>query len=237
MNRLVLLLREIKAEIINLEYEYIPDFYPTKLIVKGEVAKEIYYVTDTGIVRKQDALLPFSVSVEISNLTLAENLSVTGQIEHLSHRLINNNTQVEQQILVLIFVSPVTNEDKSNNQYINYFLLTNIDTLDYSDEQLPRSTPPLESEIIEIPHISLLIEEKIKYLENDLLESLHSEIKEQIDAEIKKLQLNSQQNETMNNQQKNPINDNSQFDSRSKKYLEYQRHSAFQKIHGFKTKG
>ena len=56
-------------------------------------------------------------------------------------------------------------------------------------------------------------------------------------AQIKEIGLNNQQKDTINDQTLRATNNYTQSETRNKKYLKYQKQSAFQKIHGFKTKG
>ncbi len=183
------LLREIKAKIINLEYEVIPHNTTSQVMVKGNLVKEIFYVNKKGIVKQYDSELPFTVKLDTPDLTPDLTLIAQGEIEHISHRLSADGHQVEQQYIISITLFP-------KEKFITrsqHFLIRSVDQLDDS-EHIKKITLPedkakangqyKENEIIPIPNFTFLIEQKVHSLRQDMEETLRSEIKEKVHKDL-----------------------------------------------------
>lgn len=187
------MVRQIDAEIENLQYEFIT---LTKILVKGEIAKQIFYVSNTDVVRHQKVRTPFTVSFEVIGLRPGSQVTVNASIVHISPRLMNNGSQVEESIIAKITVTPTCGGAGVSQQ----FLIRNIDTL---EEPLPVTqpvtsppaapvceieSPTLESPITASPSIPNGLEEVLRQLEDQLRfeieHSLRWELRSQMEHEL-----------------------------------------------------
>ncbi|AZR73116.1 hypothetical protein BBF96_06790 [Anoxybacter fermentans] len=190
---MAILVRKVTAEIANLDFEFIPKADPNQIIVKGDIVTHTSYVTNTGLVRQQNDIAPFTVTLEIPGLTPEMNLKVNGNIKHISHRLINNGSQVEHQIIISITVVP----ELRDIQITKHFLIRHEETL--NDPEEPEQKPEFKTlinedteqkeennkpEIIPIPNLELLIEEKVQKFLEEIEESLAKEFEIKLEKKI-----------------------------------------------------
>lgn len=187
------MIRQVEAEIENLQYEFIT---PTKILIKGELAKQIFYVSDTDVVRHQKVRTPFTVSFEVIGLYPGVPVSVDAQIEHISPRLVNNGSQVEENIIVKITVTSAA----GGMGVSQHFLVRNIDTLEEPKPackpfglspavQVYEIEPPAPAEIAAPPvGFETLLEEKLRQIEDQLRfeieRSLRWELRSQMEHEL-----------------------------------------------------
>lgn len=218
------LLREIKAKITNLDFQLIPDDLPEQIIVSGDVVKEIFFVTKAGLVKKQDAVLPFILNFQLQGRSMDIEPQISGEIEHISYRLIDHGKKLEQQYIISITLAP-----EELNAKRQHFLIQSIDT--FIEEGMKKKvTVPNEkvkntlskkNPVIPLPDLTALVDEKVanqyKKLEKELRKELQIEIEEKV----------QQQLATIARERDQQI---------AKKRESQRKKSVFQKVHGYKTK-
>lgn len=124
------IIREVTAEIRNLEFDFIT---PVNIMVKGEIVKQISYVSNADLVRHQNAIVPFTVTFGLLGLIPEMGLKIDAEIIHISPHLINNGSQAEAQIIIQISVTP----EYGALPVAKQFLVTSIDIFE-DDEPAPK---------------------------------------------------------------------------------------------------
>lgn len=127
------IIREVTAEIRNLDFDFIT---PVNIMVKGDIVKQISYVSNADLVRHQNAIVPFTVTFGLFGLMPEMGLKIDAEIIHISPHLINNGSQAEEQIIIQISVTP----EYGALPVAKQFLVTSIDILE-DDE--PAEEPPV----------------------------------------------------------------------------------------------
>lgn len=218
------LLREIKAKITNLDFQLIPDDLPEQIIVSGDVVKEIFFVTKAGLVKKQDAVLPFILNFELQGRSMDIEPQISGEIEHISYRLIDHGKKLEQQYIISITLAP-----EELNAKRQHFLIQSIDT--FIEEGLTKkvtvanekvkSTFTKKNPVIPLPDLTALVDEKVanqyKKLEKELRKELQIQIEEKVQQQLATIARERDQ-------------------QLAKKRESQRKKSVFQKINGYKTK-
>lgn len=227
-NRMAELLREIKAKITNLDFQLIPDDLPEQIIVSGDVVKEIFYVTKAGLVKKQDAVLPFILNFELQSRSMDIEPQISGEIEHISYRLFDRGKKLEQQYIISITLAP-----EELNAKRQHFLIQSIDTFieegltkkvtipDEKVKNTPKSTLPKKNPVIPLPDLTALVDKKVANQYKKLEKELRKELQIQIEEKVQ------QQLATIARERDQQI---------AKKRESQRKKSVFQKIHGYKTK-
>lgn len=235
------MLRQIDAEIENLQFEVIT---PTKILVKGEIAKQIFFVSNLDVVRHQKVRTPFTVSFEVTGMHPGAPITVTAQVEHISPRLINQGTQVEESIIIQINVTPGFGGMGVSQQ----FLIRNIDTLEeprpiVKPSLLPPSAPlhpfqpPLpEIEVAAAPEVELSLEDKLRQLEDQLRfeieRSLRWELRSQMEYELER-RLAEEQRRQEEAARRAEMERQATI---ARRHQEIHKESIRQSLYGFKTK-
>lgn len=209
---MVELLREIKAKITSLDFELIPKDLPEQVIVSGEVQKEIFYVTKAGLVKKQDAALPFVLNFELWGIPLNPEPQISGKIEHINYRLAADGKEVEQQYIISITLSP-----EELNLKRQHFLISSTDK--FTEEEFNKPVPDRREKTklnhaiqpIPLPDLAVLIDQKVQ-VECDKLEK---KLKKVFQKELAEAEQRLAEQEKKAAQHKKRV---------------------FQKIHGYKTK-
>ena len=81
-------IKSIDAEIRNIEEKILPN----KIVIKGDIHKQIYYVVEPGgEVRELSADVPFSVFVEVPGAREGAIVSTTVRIEYIDSELVTRN--------------------------------------------------------------------------------------------------------------------------------------------------
>ncbi len=98
----VLKIKEIDAEIRNLNYEVIPN----KVIIQGTIHKQIYYIGLDDIEYHQGEDISFSTFIDIPAVFPGNDLRIDAQIEDVIFELIGENI-LQQKVVIEIFVKAV----------------------------------------------------------------------------------------------------------------------------------
>lgn len=189
---MAIVLRDVTAEILNFEFEKIPPEKPYRLVIRGQLSKQIIYGANKGIVHYQDAINPFETMVELpSDITAQSIINVRAEVEHISSRLLDDGIQVDQQIIIKVYIKT----DELLPEQIQNFLFRSVDYLKdiphlidetnldsnetnkaFQKVKVKARLPEIEPKIVAIPDISLIVDEKIKELENTLKSKIHNEV-------------------------------------------------------------
>lgn len=192
---MAIILRDVTAEVVDFEFEKIPPGNPQRLMIRGQISKQIIYGANKGIVHYQDAIDPFETVIELPEITAQSELNVRAEVEHISPRLNDDGIQVDQQIILKVYIK---NDELLPEQTQNFLIRsvnylediphlenvpeeeTKLDSTEpkraFQKVKVKARLPELEPKIIPIPDVSLIINEKIEELEG----LLHDELEESL---------------------------------------------------------
>lgn len=196
-----IVLRNVTAEVVDLEFEKVPPKNPQHVMVRGQISKQIIYGAAKGIVNYQNAIDPFEVMIDLPELADDTKLQIRAEVEHISPRLLHNGPEVDQQIILKVYIDT---GDWITNQVQN-FLIRSVNYLtDLTDPatdqpsiettsepkksfqsiKVKAKQPGPEPKIIPIPDVSLIITEKIEELEDLLHDELEDSLRRKLHSEL-----------------------------------------------------
>lgn len=254
------LVREVKSEVNTFEYEFIPEENPNRLLVKGDLNNHIFYVSNDGFVRQQRETVPFSLNVDLLGLTPDMDLNLASEVEHVSHRLIAKGKEVEQQIIISIVITPqlkemeitqhflirhtnrlkepkMEEETRTEIQEIELEEIgEHIEDKDFEEniaaDELENNIDE-EPEIIPIPNLENIVQEKVQERLQKELNQLEGTLKEELELEMEEIlqQKLAQLKEEEQKQQQQLQT------KRQNRYNEFMKRSIMQQKNGFTVKG
>ncbi len=96
-------IKNIDAVVENLETEVIEN----KVIVQGEIHKQIFFVGEDSIIHHQQEMMTFSTFVEVEGAQPGMEAQINVAIEHIKARLSPDGTQIQQKVILELFVKVV----------------------------------------------------------------------------------------------------------------------------------
>lgn len=93
-------IRNIVGEVVNITFEVIQN----KVIIQGEVHKQIFFVGQDSMVHHQQDSMPFSTFVEVPGAQMGMEAQIDATIEHIKAKLSPDGTQLEQKVILELFV-------------------------------------------------------------------------------------------------------------------------------------
>ena len=128
------IIRQVTAEIHNLAFELVS---PVTIMVKGDIFKQIIFVSNADLVRHQNAIVPFAITFDLQGLRPELGLKIDAEIVHISPHLINNGSQAEEQIIIQINVTPEYDILRVTKQFL-------VHSIDILEDDEPVVTPQVE---------------------------------------------------------------------------------------------
>ncbi|MCK4261170.1 MAG: hypothetical protein KAX49_19505 [Halanaerobiales bacterium] len=228
---MAILIRDILAEITDLTFELVSKLIPNRIIVNANLKQQLFFVTNDNLVQHQASIVPFSVTIDTPFLINETYLQVDTIIEHISHRLINNGSQIEEQIIIQVTVIP--EKEEFFNQHVH---IRNVETLQESisseESFKEESLKTLEPEIQIIPNLSQFIEEQAQKIFQERMQKLEQKFRIMIEESLR-FEIEDSIREEFAERERNH-NYYEQLKT-NKRYAQIREKSIYQRIHGYKT--
>jgi len=156
-------IKDIDAEIRDITFEIIND----KIIIQGIIHKQIFFVGTDNVVHHQTEEMPFSTFIDVPGAEPGMDAQIHPEIEHVAFELSPDGTELNQKVVVEIFVK-ITETVQVNIEETTEGSLYKLETVigENNKQEI------VENEVeLDIPAIKIVdITAEIRDLETDVIQ-------------------------------------------------------------------